>query len=89
MSASNFIGGQRSAAGSVHLQSLDARTGEALPGVFTQATPGEVAAAAEAAEQAERDERRRLRICRNRGIDETECPTLSELTGDVAPPAAG
>ncbi|WDM57594.1 aldehyde dehydrogenase (NADP(+)) [Pseudomonas sp. NEEL19] len=52
MSASNFIGGQRSAAGSVHLQSLDARTGEALPGVFTQATPGEVAAAAEAAEAA-------------------------------------
>lgn len=46
-------------------------------------------AAEEAAEQAAKDERRRLRICRNRGIDETECPTLSELTGDVAPPAAG
>jgi len=46
-------------------------------------------AAEEAAEQAAKDERRRLRICRNRGIDETECPTLSDLTGDVAPPAAG
>ena len=46
-------------------------------------------AAEKAAEQAAKDERRHLRICRNRGIDETECPTLSELTGDVAPPAAG
>ncbi|QPN47431.1 aldehyde dehydrogenase (NADP(+)) [Priestia aryabhattai] len=52
MSGSNFIGGQRSAAGSVRLQSLDARTGEALPVVFTQATPEEVAAAAQAAEAA-------------------------------------
>ncbi|MFJ4052889.1 aldehyde dehydrogenase (NADP(+)) [Pseudomonas sp. NPDC089743] len=52
MSASNFIGGQRSAAGSVRLQSFDARTGEALPVVFTQATPEEVAAAAQAAEAA-------------------------------------
>ncbi|WAC00033.1 aldehyde dehydrogenase (NADP(+)) [Pseudomonas putida] len=52
MSGSNFIGGQRSAAGSVRLQSFDARTGEALPVVFTQATPEEVAAAAQAAEAA-------------------------------------
>nr|WP_225778308.1 aldehyde dehydrogenase (NADP(+)) [Pseudomonas sp. Marseille-Q3773] len=52
MSGSNFIGGQRSAAGSVRLQSLDARTGEALPLVFTQATPEEVDAAAQAAEAA-------------------------------------
>ncbi len=37
------------------------------------------AAAEAAAEQAARDERRRLRICRNRGIDEAECPTLEEL----------
>ncbi|MCP5854503.1 aldehyde dehydrogenase family protein, partial [Klebsiella pneumoniae] len=34
------------------MQSLDARTGEALPVVFTQATPEEVAAAAQAAEAA-------------------------------------
>ncbi|MCI0914656.1 aldehyde dehydrogenase (NADP(+)) [Pseudomonas putida] len=52
MSASNFIGGQRSAAGSVRLRSFDARTGEALPVVFTQVTPEEVAAAAQAAEAA-------------------------------------
>ncbi|MBA4350629.1 MAG: L,D-transpeptidase [Rhodobacter sp.] len=38
------------------------------------------AAAEAAAEQAARDERRRLRICRNRGIDEAECPTLEELS---------
>jgi lipoprotein-anchoring transpeptidase ErfK/SrfK len=37
-------------------------------------------AAEAAAKQAEKDERRRLRICRNRGIDEAECPTLEELT---------
>lgn len=41
-------------------------------------------AAEEAAKQAEKDERRRLRICRNRGIDETECPTLEELTAETA-----
>ena len=41
-------------------------------------------AAEEAAKQAEKDERRRLRICRNRGIDETECPTLEELTAKTA-----
>ena len=52
MSGSNFIGGQRSAAGSVRLHSLDARTGEALPLAFAQATPEEVAAAALAAEAA-------------------------------------
>ena len=37
-----------------------------------------------AAKQAEKDERRRLRICRNRGIDEAECPTLEELTANRA-----
>jgi len=52
MIGSNFIGGQRSAAGSVRLQSLDARTGEALPQAFAQATPEEVDAAAQAAEAA-------------------------------------
>ncbi|WP_410953414.1 aldehyde dehydrogenase (NADP(+)) [Pseudomonas sp. S1(2024)] len=52
MSGSNFIGGQRSATGSVRLQSLDARTGEALPQAFAQATPEEVDAAAQAAEAA-------------------------------------
>lgn len=36
-----------------------------------------------AAEQAAKDENRRLRICRNRGIDEVECPSLAELTGEV------
>lgn len=38
-------------------------------------------AAEAAAKQAEKDERRRLRICRNRGIDSAECPTLEELVG--------
>lgn len=42
----------------------------------------EQAAAAAAAEQAAKDERRRLRICRNRGIDEADCPTLEVLTAD-------
>ncbi len=37
--------------------------------------------AAEAAEkQAAKDEKRRLRICRNRGIEQEDCPTLDELT---------
>jgi hypothetical protein len=36
-----------------------------------------------AAEQAAKGENRRLRICRNRGIDEVECPSLAELTGEV------
>lgn len=41
--------------------------------------------AAEAAEkQAAKDEKRRLRICRNRGIAEEDCPTLEELTGKPA-----
>ncbi|MBD9615434.1 aldehyde dehydrogenase (NADP(+)) [Pseudomonas sp. PDM02] len=45
----NYIGGQRSACGSVKLQSVDASTGEALPHDFYQATPEEVDAAAKAA----------------------------------------
>jgi NADP-dependent aldehyde dehydrogenase len=45
----NFIGGQRSAQGSVQLNSLDATTGEALPHAFVQATEAEVDAAAHAA----------------------------------------
>ncbi|WP_085714888.1 aldehyde dehydrogenase (NADP(+)) [Pseudomonas sp. B28(2017)] len=45
----NYIGGQRSAAGGVKLQSVDATTGEALPDDFYQATPQEVDAAATAA----------------------------------------
>jgi 2,5-dioxopentanoate dehydrogenase len=45
----NYIGGQRSAAGTVRLQSIDASTGEALPHDFLQATPEEVDAAAKAA----------------------------------------
>ncbi|WP_085725172.1 aldehyde dehydrogenase (NADP(+)) [Pseudomonas sp. R37(2017)] len=45
----NYIGGQRSAAGSVKLQSVDATSGEALPHDFSQATVQEVDAAASAA----------------------------------------
>ncbi|MCQ4311615.1 aldehyde dehydrogenase (NADP(+)) [Pseudomonas stutzeri] len=45
----NYIGGGRSAAGSVTVQSLDASSGEALPYEFHQATQDEVNAAAEAA----------------------------------------
>ncbi|WP_322617310.1 aldehyde dehydrogenase (NADP(+)) [Pseudomonas sp. BIC9C] len=45
----NYIGGQRSAVGSIKLQSVDATTGEALPHDFYQATEQEVAAAATAA----------------------------------------
>lgn len=48
----NFIAGQRSAAGTQRLQSLDATTGEPLPYGFVQATEGEVAEAAEAAQAA-------------------------------------
>ncbi|NQD92093.1 aldehyde dehydrogenase (NADP(+)) [Pseudomonas sp. CrR25] len=48
----NFIAGDRSAAGEVILQSLDATTGEALPCSFHQATEAEVDAAARAAEAA-------------------------------------
>lgn len=54
-----------------------------------QRVENERLAAEAAAEQAAKDERRRLRICRNRGIDQTECPTLAELTGEaVAVPAS-
>ena len=45
----NYIGGQRSAAGAVKLQSVDASTGEALPHDFYQATLEEVDVAAKAA----------------------------------------
>ena len=45
----NYIGGRRSAEGTVHLRSLDATSGEPLPGTFVQATAGEVDAAAKAA----------------------------------------
>jgi alpha-ketoglutaric semialdehyde dehydrogenase len=45
----NYIGGQRSAAGTVKLQSVDATTGEQLPHDFIQATAEEVDAAAKAA----------------------------------------
>lgn len=38
-------------------------------------------AAIEADAQAAKDEKRRLRICRNKAIDEAECPTLAVLTG--------
>ncbi|MCF4998810.1 aldehyde dehydrogenase family protein [Pseudomonas syringae] len=48
----NYIGGRRSALGSVKLQSLDATSGEALPGHFVQATEAEVDAAAKAAASA-------------------------------------
>jgi lipoprotein-anchoring transpeptidase ErfK/SrfK len=41
-------------------------------------------AAIEAEKQAAKDERRRLRICRNRGIDAAECPSLEVLTGKPA-----
>jgi len=45
----NYIGGQRSAQGDVRLHSVDASSGEALPGTFFQATEAEVDAAAKAA----------------------------------------
>jgi len=45
----NFIAGQRSAQGSVQLNSLDATTGAALPHPFVQATEAEVDTAAKAA----------------------------------------
>ena len=45
----NYIGGQRSAQGNTLLRSLDASTGEPLPGAFSQATEAEVDAAAKAA----------------------------------------
>jgi NADP-dependent aldehyde dehydrogenase len=45
----NYIGGRRSGEGNVRLQSLDASTGEPLPGDFHQASANEVDAAARAA----------------------------------------
>ncbi|ERI51956.1 2,5-dioxovalerate dehydrogenase [Pseudomonas sp. EGD-AK9] len=45
----NYIGGERRAAGSIEHKSFDASSGEALPYAFIQATPDEVAAAAQAA----------------------------------------
>jgi alpha-ketoglutaric semialdehyde dehydrogenase len=45
----NYIGGRRSANGTLQLQSLDASTGEPLPGTFFQASEAEVDAAAKAA----------------------------------------
>ncbi|MFZ6047584.1 aldehyde dehydrogenase (NADP(+)) [Pseudomonas sp. CR3202] len=48
----HYIGGARSGAGDTLLHSLDAMTGEPLPGVFHQATAAEVDAAARAAEAA-------------------------------------
>ncbi|MCH4874576.1 aldehyde dehydrogenase (NADP(+)) [Pseudomonas sp. TMW22091] len=48
----NFIGGQRSASGTVVLHSVDASTGETLPYGFFQATDAEVDAAALAASTA-------------------------------------
>jgi alpha-ketoglutaric semialdehyde dehydrogenase len=52
LSGQNYIGGGRSAAGNVLIQSIDASTGEKLPYNFYQATPVEVAAAATAAQVA-------------------------------------
>lgn len=51
----------------------------AIAAAEAQSQQEQIAAAEAAAEQAAKDERRRLRICRNRGIDEAECPTLEEL----------
>lgn len=48
----NYVGGRRSALGERRLRSLDAITGEALPGGFRQATEAEVSAAVNAALQA-------------------------------------
>jgi NADP-dependent aldehyde dehydrogenase len=45
----NYIGGERRAAGTTLLKSIDASSGEALPYTFIQATPEEVDAAAQAA----------------------------------------
>ncbi|MBV4458802.1 aldehyde dehydrogenase (NADP(+)) [Pseudomonas sp. COR58] len=45
----NYIGGRRSAAGGLQLQSVDASSGEPLPYGFSQATVEEVDAAAQAA----------------------------------------
>ena len=45
----NYIGGRRSGLGAVLLSSIDAHSGEPLPGFFYQATDTEVDAAAQAA----------------------------------------
>lgn len=45
-------------------------------------------AALAAEKQAAKDEKRRLRICRNRGLSEEDCPTLAELTGEEVVAAA-
>lgn len=52
LSGHNFIGGRRSATGSVILHSIDAQTGESLPQTFVQATQEEVDHAAQAAAKA-------------------------------------
>ncbi|MFW0754808.1 aldehyde dehydrogenase (NADP(+)) [Pseudomonas sp. H11T01] len=52
VSGHNYIGGQRSAEGEILLHSVDATTGEQLPGAFYQATLAEVNAAVLAAEGA-------------------------------------
>ncbi len=52
ISGQNYIGGARSAKGTVIVQSIDASTGEALPFEFHQATEDEVNAAAQAAASA-------------------------------------
>lgn len=52
ISGHNYIAGERSAKGSVIVQSLDASTGDALPYEFHQATEDEVSAAAQAAASA-------------------------------------
>jgi NADP-dependent aldehyde dehydrogenase len=48
----NYIAGARSGAGDIRLQSVDAQSGEPLPGFFVQATDAEVDAAAQAAASA-------------------------------------
>ncbi|WLG95169.1 aldehyde dehydrogenase (NADP(+)) [Pseudomonas sp. FP198] len=53
----NYIGGRRSANGTLQLQSFDASTGEPLPGTFFQASEAEVDAAAKAAATAYPDYR--------------------------------
>lgn len=52
LAGKNYIGGERSAAGQVLIQSVDASTGEMLRCHFHQATPEEVGAAATAAQAA-------------------------------------
>ncbi|MCQ9426799.1 aldehyde dehydrogenase (NADP(+)) [Pseudomonas sp. LJDD11] len=52
LSGSNFIAGQRSAQGQTLVYSINAHTGERLPGAFYQATLGEVDAAVTAASAA-------------------------------------